>query len=172
MTEIKNIDGTLLAWKPIPRHERQGRRAAERQAVAELIAALGGDSSTLSHDAHGAPLLPGCHISISHSQRLAVVAMDRCRPIGIDAEELRPTLARVKPKYVSDAESAWADDADLLRLWTVKEAVYKLAGKPRLAFTAIDTKTDWSGAIADGRAYDLHFLQIGETIVCLSTETG
>lgn len=172
MTEIKDINGTLVAWKRIPQHDRPGRRAAERQAVTELLDAIGCDSGALSHDAHGAPVLPGCHISISHSRLLAVVAIDSRRPIGIDAEEQRSALAAARPKYVSSGEAAWATDSDLLRLWTVKESVYKLAAKPALAFTAIDTQSDWSRAFADGLSYDLLFLQIGETSVCLCTESG
>ncbi len=170
--ETKRIGDTLLAWMPIADHEPGRRRAAEQQAVAQLLRELGHDSAALGHTPEGAPTLPGCHISISHSRRLAIAALNAERAIGIDAEEERATLRKVKQKFVSAAEEKWAADADLLRLWTVKEAVYKAAATRGLAFTAIDTSPTWATASANGLTYDLIFLQLGETMVCLSTKTG
>ncbi len=167
--KTKRIDDTLVAWMPVPTHDRGSRRMAERHAVAQLMRMLGHDPDKLTHTADGAPQMPGCHISVSHSRRLAVVAISTTQPVGIDAEEQRPTLQRVRHKFVNADEEAWITDTDLLQLWTVKEAVYKLAGVRGLAFTDIVTACDWTLASALGRQYKLTFLPLGDTMVCLST---
>lgn len=153
---------------PIPEHAQGHRRLAERHAVGHLLSALGYSIDNLTHTPDGAPCLPGCFISISHSRAIAVVAINHSRPIGIDAEEYRPTLQRVKSKFLSEAESQWAGPTELLRLWTVKEAVYKRAGQRGLAFTAIDTHPTWAKACAGGNTYVITFLQLGDTMLCLS----
>jgi len=113
------------------------RREREVEAVRCLLRHRFGTDITMEHDAAGAPLdIAGCHISVSHSRRLAVIAVDAERKIGVDAEEYRPKLRTVASRYLSPYElSRVSTDADYLMLWTAKEAIYKLAGIPGLSLS-------------------------------------
>lgn len=144
--------------------DRAGRRQAERAAVARCFDELRAADSAipayqaLDHDPHGAPLLPGWQISITHSRAVAAVAICRAGQspaFGIDAEEWRPTLVKVAPKYLAPGESTQNADR-LLRLWTIKEAVYKAAATPALALTEIATNPTLTRAATPAGAYAIH----------------
>lgn len=155
-----------IAIAPVQATDRAGRRVAERQAVARCFDELRAADpaippyDTLSHDPHGAPVLPGWQLSITHSRAVAAVAIcpaGQSPAFGIDAEEWRSTLLTVTTKYLSPGETARTlDKPALLRLWTIKEAVYKAAAIPALPLTAIDTNPALSRATADSRTYTLH----------------
>lgn len=146
--------------------DRAGRRQAERQAVARCFDELRAADpeippyQALSHDPHGAPLLQGWQLSITHSRAVAAVAIcpaGQSPAFGIDAEEWRPALLKVAPKYLSPGEmSRSLDNTDLLRLWTIKEAVYKAASIHTLPLPAIDTNPALTRATAASRAFALH----------------
>jgi len=81
--------------------------------------------------------LPRLNFSLSHSKRLAVVAVSSKFDVGIDIEFLDRT-AVVDPADVvlSRGERVWLSGRpsssrwfDFLKLWTVKEAYVKLLGK-------------------------------------------
>jgi phosphopantetheine--protein transferase-like protein len=79
--------------------------------------------------------LPQLHFSVSHGEELAVVAVSRDRPLGVDVEELDQGVNEaVISDFLSPAEQqAMACDRALranqfLRLWTLKEAYSKLVG--------------------------------------------
>ena len=123
-------ESTHIYYTEIPQDVTLSRRERERAAVCRLLEHRFGAGAEIEHAASGAPLpIGGCHISVSHSHRLAVVAVDSVRKIGVDAEEYRPKLRDVAPRYLSSYELDHVlTDDDYLRLWTSKEAIYKLAG--------------------------------------------
>lgn len=70
----------------------------------------------------------GVHLSITHSGDFAA-ALAAPRPCGLDVQEIRPNLARVRDYFADadeialggeDAENAW-----LARVWAAKEAIKK-----------------------------------------------
>ncbi|MCM1096153.1 MAG: 4'-phosphopantetheinyl transferase superfamily protein, partial [Terasakiella sp.] len=89
--------------------------------------------------AAGAPVLEGSrlHISISHSARMAAVAIDPARRIGIDIEDLDRgrQIERVAPRVLSAAELE-SYTGRLLEAWTLKEALYKIADDPGIDWRA------------------------------------
>jgi len=130
MIQILRFGTTTVAVGPVDRG--LPRREAERAAVAGLLARLA-PGATLVHTADGAPALPGSglNVSISHSATMAAVAVDPCRRVGVDIEghDRAGQIARVAPRVLSPVElHGYA--GRLVEAWTLKEALYKIAGDP------------------------------------------
>lgn len=162
---ISTTDIYIEPIEPCP-DGRRSRRQREKEAVGRIAMSLG---IAIGHDPDGAPVTDGSYISVSHSIGLAVVALDRCRPIGIDAEDWRPALRRVRAKFLSEAEmERVSDDGSLLMAWTAKEAVYKAMPVPRAPMTRIECNADFTAATADGLAYGLTSWLHGTTRITLA----
>lgn len=154
-----------IAIVPVEAVGRASRRAAERHAVAQCFDLLRASDpdvppfQSLGHDRHGAPLLTGWQLSITHSRAVAAVAVcpsGLSPAFGIDAEEWRAALLKVTSKYLSPLERASNPGPDaLLRLWTIKEAVYKASSADALTLTAIETNPEQTLATAAGQSYSL-----------------
>ena len=171
MIETLLIADTVIGIAPIPEGERGNRRERERAAVRAIADQLLGADIAIDHDEHGAPTIPNGYISVSHSRSQAVVAINANTRIGIDAEEWRDALKRIRPRYLSAAEMQWASDEQLLTLWTIKEAVYKAAADHKLLLTAIQATPTLAAASANGRQYDLHtFTAHADTITLAIAE--
>lgn len=135
------FDTTTVAIAPIERIEGESRRAAERRTALELVRQLTGlPDASIGHTSWGAPFVeghPAINLSISHSRRLAALAVDPARPIGLDIEEPREQLQRVAPRFLAPDELAILEsiadpDArglELVRAWTIKEALVKISGE-------------------------------------------
>ncbi len=137
---------TLLSADERARADRLRAPAARRRFIAaraflrrELAAALGQapDQVRLRIDDHGKPGLADAAVqfNISHSEDLAVLAIDADRAVGIDVEGRRDVHDGVARKILSSEEyRAWSDGAPetrndrLLRAWTRKEAALKALG--------------------------------------------
>lgn len=78
----------------------------------------------------------GVYFNISHTEGLAVCAVEG-RPVGADAERIRPFHARVMERCFTKQEQAYirAGDGDggsperFFRIWTLKESYCKAIGK-------------------------------------------
>ncbi len=173
---IDFFDGKVTVYyTPIECNE-QPRRQREVCAVARLATAALGAGVSIEHNADGAPFVPGCDkpVSVSHSRLLAALAVGS-QPhsrIGIDAEEMRPQLARVAPRVLSNSELAMYSRLPdgLLRAWTLKEALYKAAGIKGLDFASDIKLPDPTGANCEasvrGERFDCRFHYCGETLLC------
>ena len=76
--------------------------------------------------------LPHAHYSLTHSDSLAVAAAGDERGIGVDLEHFKPMRTQAARYFLTDPEHSWIDSLpdvvrsrELLRLWTVKEALFK-----------------------------------------------
>ncbi len=94
------------------------------------------------------------HFSISHCSDYAAVIVSKTRRVGIDIELVTDKVARVQHKFVGDGErevvnSEWSivnnkenedlfqnttSHAQLILLWSCKEAVYKWYGRGNMDF--------------------------------------
>lgn len=164
------IGSTAIGMMPIPTDSTVPRRQRERETVALLLRRMLAHEARLTHAPDGAPLLEGYNISISHSRELAVVALDTMRRVGIDAEEIRPQLRRIKERFLSPAElQAFTTDNQLLTAWTAKEAVFKIVGSAAVEFrTAISVSPDMNSAECLGRRYAIHTADHGSTRITLA----
>ena len=75
-------------------------------------------------------------ISLSHSGGYSAAILSTTYSAGIDLEEVRKRIARVADRFLSEDELSIAFGEDRLEkltlFWCVKEAVYKIIGKPDL----------------------------------------
>ena len=93
-------------------------------------------------------LLGGPEFSISHSHGFAVCVTDES-PVGVDTELLRriADAERLAKRYFSDKEKekmlSFADQNEaFLRIWTKKEALFKLGGDPKITdIRKVDTES-------------------------------
>jgi phosphopantetheinyl transferase len=106
-------------------------------ATQQLLEYLGLNSYYLSYDSNGKPFLSnGKHIAISHSGDYAVLAISN-QNIGVDIEKKQTKLKRIASKFIG-AEADFITKKDeltfLTKIWTAKEALYKLKNKKGLSF--------------------------------------
>jgi len=99
-----------------------------RNALKQVLAALSRDEDT------SVISFPNRQVSLTHScgVSLAVGAAIPANGIGIDYEPLRDINRKIARFFLNDAEAGWlaqqaegVGTAELLRLWTIKEAAFK-----------------------------------------------
>ena len=117
--------------------KRQRERAAERLLLCHVM----GQPVTLTHTEQGAPVVEGSdvNISISHTPRLVVLAIDPKVIIGVDAEQAdRAQVLRVRDKFLNTTEKQFIHPDDLTAhviAWTAKEAIIKAERNSALNWT-------------------------------------
>jgi 4'-phosphopantetheinyl transferase EntD len=116
------------------------KRKKEWLVARILTAELTGEKNVqIIYDEHNKPYLKDSklHLSISHSHDLLTVIVDKMET-GIDIELIKPTVFRIKEKFMSDKELEEVGiehvDAKLTLYWCVKESLYKYYGKKELTF--------------------------------------
>ncbi len=112
------------------------RRKREIIASHLLIKDILGEDVSIAHDENGAPMLVGAqgHISISHSATEIAIAINTHCPIGIDIENWRDQLTKVKSRFLSQQEiDIYSTPQLMLQAWTIKEALYKVAQTPGIS---------------------------------------
>ena len=92
----------------------------------------------LIYDSFGKPVLKlKKFISISHCLNILVLAVSK-NEIGVDLEKEREKISTVKQKFLSRFENNFLTKTDqdkmLTRIWTSKEAVYKIINMPGISF--------------------------------------
>lgn len=97
---------------------------------------LGGEDVFYSDD--GRPMTANYkNLSFSHSNSACgLVYADH--PVGLDLEPIDEKIQRVKNKFLSSRECDFFDTSDtetLIRIWSAKEALYKLAPQRGLIFS-------------------------------------
>ncbi len=94
---------------------------------------LGLPDLPLLHDGAGRPYLEGGpFVSVSHSRNFCALALSD-RPVGLDAEELRPVRENLAARVMGPEEHAWylrrgSREEDFFTLWTLKESWLKYLG--------------------------------------------
>ncbi len=130
------------------RFERDRHRfiAGRGQLRAILGSCLKADPAGLQFGCgpQGKPVLAGAgsranwHFNLTHSADLALLALTRCGPVGIDVERIRPMTdaGRLVARFFSPRESAAfqalpaeQQPAAFFNLWTRKEAWLKATGR-------------------------------------------
>ncbi|WP_339044220.1 4'-phosphopantetheinyl transferase family protein [Cardinium endosymbiont of Tipula unca] len=114
----------------ISSNEKIRQSLSVRLALDALLKRLGLPIVALLKDARGRPFLKNSnlYISFSHTHYFASVALSTSFPIGIDIEMIRPKLAVVQEKVLTNKEAEHADSCleKLAIYWCAKEALYKL----------------------------------------------
>lgn len=127
-------DDLLLGlWRiPIPSAYGQ-KRGLEKQAERELLAAMLGREVELRHNADGAPLIDGRHVSISHTRGFLAILLSERGRVGVDIEYRSDRIRKIASRFLRpDEQPATLDE--MLVHWCAKEAVYKLRSAEHLAY--------------------------------------
>lgn len=104
----------------------------------------------------GAPYVEGeGFISISHANHVVGMAYCQSFHVGLDLEPIHEKVMKVKHKFLSDEEKILTDTdsvEEMIKVWSGKEALYKLAGRKEIVFAEnlLLTKIDelhWKGRI-------------------------
>jgi 4'-phosphopantetheinyl transferase len=124
----------------------------------------------------GRPYLLGCglHISLSHAYPFAAAALHPLLPVGLDVEQARPQLLRIRHKFLSEGEQALVGDnlENLCLWWAAKEALYKLHGQPGLIFArdmqlAPSAHAQRLQGWLKGHSYEIHYQWHGNLLLCV-----
>lgn len=111
-------------------------RALLRQQLAQTLH-IDAASIAFRYGSHGKPETDGVHFNVSHSDHLAVIAISRDHPLGVDLERIDATkdvlsLARVAfSPFECDALAALPRAEQITafcQTWARKEAYLKLLG--------------------------------------------
>lgn len=125
----------------------------------------------------GKPYLAGGpQFSISHTQKLAAVALSEKLEVGIDLEENGRKVAKIAQRYLSEAELAcFSSEKDQLLAWCMKEAIYKANGRKgidfRMDMQLINQSDSYLGLIqknGEKRAFALYWSIEKEYTICVA----
>lgn len=125
---------------PVVYTKGRKRLECERETIRHLLSDLLGTKhlAEYAHLPNGAPYLPNLpdqHLSLSHTEGLAMVGLSK-QPIGVDIERIDKQILKVQSRFVHQSEEAslHTERIDLIKalyiLWTAKEAAYKLTNPP------------------------------------------
>ena len=147
--KIEELSG-YIALLPHERQEKIARYRFEKDKLLSLAAGLlirrAIGESEIALGEHGKPYAQnGVYFSVSHSGRVAAIAVDDIE-LGLDVEEL-PAPDRLKiadrfyhPREREVVHAAEEEERAFCRIWTRKEAYLKMTGEGISAdLTAFDT---------------------------------
>jgi 4'-phosphopantetheinyl transferase EntD len=127
LPRLSSTERELLDGIGVPARRSRWRRG--RAALKELLSELGRSEDTTGLG------FPHPSYSLTHARTTALALGSRSTSplgLGIDLEYLRPAPAAAAPFFLTPDEQDWLNDRpagersrDLLRLWTVKEALFK-----------------------------------------------
>lgn len=136
----------------------------------------------IHYDPHGAPYIEDeGFISISHSTNQVGLAINSDFKIGLDLESIRPNVRTIMHKFLSENEKVQFNTEDIIevcKVWSAKEALYKLAGRKKIHFKSellLDRESDtlWNGTIINDDhdiSVKLNIFEHNNTIVSINTE--
>ena len=108
-------------------------RKKEWLACRNLLKVMSDEKLQIIYDHNGKPYFVDnrFHISMSHSGEYACVYLDRFKPVGIDIQQLKPSLKAGKDFFLNETENSWVncnDNVIMHIIWSVKESVFKFYG--------------------------------------------
>ena len=113
------------------------KKQREFLAIRHLLRQAQLPTTALYYTLEGKPQLERSYISITHSQDFVMIALSP-RPIGIDIERCTPRILRLAPRFTSWQAPPDMDELTQIQaytqLWTIKEALYKIADQPSVRF--------------------------------------
>ena len=113
------------------------KKQREFLAIRHLLQEAQLPTTALYYTQEGKPQLEEQYISITHSHDFVMIALSRC-PIGIDIERCTPRILRLAPRFTPWQAPPDMDELTQIQaytqLWTIKEALYKIADLPSVRF--------------------------------------
>lgn len=117
--------------------KRTAKRKNEWLSCRVLLKEMLGQPVRIEYDLHGKPSLSGMdtHISMSHSGSYSCVYLDQKRPVGVDIQQIKPSISAGADFFLNENEKVWVNHKNNLQMhliWSVKESVFKQSGIPEL----------------------------------------
>ena len=113
------------------------KKQREFLAIRHLLQEAQLPTTALYYTPEGKPQLEGQYISITHSQDFVMIALSP-RPVGIDIERCTPRILRLASRFTPWQAPPDMDELTQIQaytqLWTIKEALYKIADLPSVCF--------------------------------------
>ena len=113
------------------------KKQREFLAIRHLLREAQLPTTVLYYTQEGKPQLEEQYISITHSHDFVMIALSP-RPIGIDIEHCTPRILRLAPRFTPWQAPPNMDELTQIQaytqLWTIKEALYKIADQPSVRF--------------------------------------
>lgn len=146
---IEESEQELLSMLDIPsfyidklKELKTETRRREWLASRVLLKELLGCEKQVVYQQNGAPVLEDAsfQISFSHTKNYAavLVASTSAPGIGIDIETIKPTVLKVRRKFVNEEEERYLAEetllAQLLIMWSAKESMFKAMGVEEVDF--------------------------------------
>lgn len=137
----------------------------------------------INYDHNGAPYIDNAgYISISHSTNEVGLAINPNFKIGLDLESPRKNVQQLMHKFLSEHEKETFDIdnyIEVCKIWSAKEAMYKLAGRKKIHFKSElllnkDSDEFWSGRIINYNhdlSVKLNIFEQNDTIISINTES-
>ena len=137
----------------------------------------------INYDHNGAPYIEDeGFISISHSTNEVGLAVNPNFKVGLDLESPRPNVQRLMHKFLSEHEKKTFNISNVMevcKIWSAKEAMYKLAGRKKIHFKSElllnkDSDEFWSGRIINDDhdlSVKLNIFEQNNTIISINTES-
>lgn len=134
----------------------------------------------IHYDSNGAPFInKEGFISVSHCKHTVGLALNPNYQIGLDLEIPRVQIQSLAHKFLTAHEKNsfnTADDIELTKIWSAKEAMYKLAGRKEIVFARdllLESKKQdtWIGRIKNAdhdRIVNLHIFEHHDTIISIN----
>ena len=113
------------------------KKQREFLAIRYLLREAQLPTTALYYTSEGKPQLEGQYISITHSHNFVMIALSP-HPVGIDIERCTPRILRLAPRFTPWQAPSDMDELTQIQaytqLWTIKEALYKIADQPSVRF--------------------------------------
>jgi 4'-phosphopantetheinyl transferase len=114
------------------------KREIEKRGAVFLLKNVLNKPCVLEYTPGGKPYLKdeAIHISISHSHQMLAIICDTATPTGVDIEQIRDKVIRIRRKFLNKKELACAGEnvEKLITYWACKETLYKINDLPRIDF--------------------------------------
>jgi phosphopantetheinyl transferase len=132
-TKINLPEEELHALTDITKDKRKQEWLSSRLLIQEIT----GQSPVVRHNADRKPYLPASEyqLSISHSGEYAAVYISPKSMVGVDIQQLKPSISKGIDYFLNPDEQQWIDTENNLLLhlmWSAKEAAFKYAGNADL----------------------------------------
>jgi len=123
-----------LDFLALKSEKRKKQWLAARILALVLMEKSGWEISHILKDIENKPYTenPNYFISISHSHHVCAAMISKKYSVGVDIENYDRDFQQVKNKFLNQPELDFVQDNDekACLYWTMKEAIYKVIGKP------------------------------------------
>ena len=109
-----------------PAEFKAEQRILQWYAVRLLAKEISG-SISINYDDSGRPWPENGYLSISHSHDHVAVIYHSSKAVGVDLQLIDEKVLRIAHKFINEKETP-QDIEDHVRIWSIKEAAYKIQG--------------------------------------------